>query len=721
MSLAPGQVFANDFELLRPLGAGGMGEVWLARERPLGREVPLKVMRDSDGPARSERFRREARALAALEHPSILPVLRGGEDPATRRPFIAMRAVLLSPEEIRRLCRETLRCPLPRGVAEAETAETGSPAGLAGGGASRPLSLADLLDGGKALPQEAVLRLARDLAGALGAAHAAGILHRDVKPSNVLYDASGRALLADLGLAKFVTRHSSLVTPAPPDSISLDGEGRAKFLGSPAYAAPEQFDPSTAATPATDWYSFGAVLCRALTGHRPGSPRRPSSFDPSHVARAWDPFLAALLEPDPARRVSETAAVLRWLDRIERAVSGRAARRAAALALAACAVVCAAAAHFHNAEFAEPGSHAEGAEAAEFVSHAEGAEAAEFVSHAEGAEAAEFVSHAEIAESAEPVPPEGDSAAADLPSVAPPDDVDPLWAKIASYSVYGGVPRVVARLEGRHVFLSRPLRFDGPANVEIVGPGRLDAEIVGTPKARVAILGGAAVIDTTEDRDPLHSPRFRLGAGAFLALPKVLRIFPDDFAEPYGEPDPENPKPGDRALRFSTPARSLADQMQLERVQLADAAVVAAGDELVAAPELGRELGWTNGVVWRTSAAHPWIVDAPGDGAVVGSIAGGVGESVLEMEIEDGEPCVVSVEGYWPGKADHGGRGAVFEVLSGDVVVYSDSSDRRPTDGWKPMNMSFYPGRHRITFRLRSDLWSPPGHLFAVRIKRTPE
>ena len=88
------------------------------------------------------------------------------------------------------------------------------------------------------------------------------------------------------------------------------------------------------------------------------------------------------------------------------------------------------------------------------------------------------------------------------------------------------------------------------------------------------------------------------------------------------------------------------------------------------------------------------------------------------MEIEDGEPCVVSVQGYWPGKADHGGRGAVFEVLSGDVVVFSDSSDRRPTDGWKPMNMSFYPGRHRITFRLRSDLGSPPGHLFAVRIRR---
>ncbi|MBQ6102427.1 MAG: hypothetical protein IJL06_02025, partial [Kiritimatiellae bacterium] len=624
--------------------------------------------------------------LAALDHPSILPVLRGGEDPATRRPFIAMRAVLLSPEEIRRLCRDVLRCPLPRGVAEAPVeprAESAKPADFSvgpAGGAPRPLSLADLLDGGKALPQEAVLRLARDLAGALGAAHAAGILHRDVKPSNVLYDASGRALLADFGLAKFtpVGGSGGGEPAAAASTVSLDGEGRAKFLGSPAYAAPEQFDPAAGpAGPALDWYSFGAVLCRALTGHRPGSPRKPSSFDPRHVSRAWDPFLAALLEPDPARRVSDTAEILRALDRVERRMAVRPARRATVLAAVLVAAV-AAAAHLRQAEPAKP----------------------------------QEPDDAEPASRATAWPPD---------SAKPQDPAwPPEWRAIASFSVYDGVPRAVARLEGRHVVLSEPLRLDGPQNVEIVGPGRLDAEISGTPDAHVSILG-AAVIDTTEDRDPLRSPRFRLGAGAFLALPKVLSLFPDDFAEPYDEPDPNDPKPGDRALRFSTPARSLADQMQLERVQLADAAVLAEGDELVAAPELGRELGWTNGVVWRTSAAHPWIVDAPGDGAVVGSIAGGVGESVLEMEIEDGEPCVVSVEGYWPGKADHGGRGAVFEVLSGDVVVYSDSSDRRPTDGWKPMNMSFYPGRHRITFRLRSDLWSPPGHLFAVRIKRMPE
>ena len=316
MPLTAGQSFASDYELLRPLGTGGMGEVWLARERPLGRDVALKAMRESDSPARSERFAREARALAALDHPSILPVLRAGTDPATRRPFLVTRAVLLSPSEIRRLCREILRCPLPH--ADPDSRGEGAPAAD-----PASVTLADLLENGKALPQEAVLRLARDLAGALGAAHGAGILHRDVKPSNILYDASGRALLADFGLAKFVTRHSSLVTSAaqPPDSISLDGEGRAKFLGSPAYAAPEQFDPAAGPpTPALDWYSFGAVVYRALTGHRPGSPRKPSSFDPRNVSGAWNSLLAALLEPDPARRLADAGEVARRLDRIERAI-----------------------------------------------------------------------------------------------------------------------------------------------------------------------------------------------------------------------------------------------------------------------------------------------------------------------------------------------------------------------------------------------------------------
>ena len=81
--LSPGALFAGDYELLRPLGEGGMGVVWLARERSLEREVALKIMRPSESATRLLRFAREARALAALDHPSILPVLHTGTDETT--------------------------------------------------------------------------------------------------------------------------------------------------------------------------------------------------------------------------------------------------------------------------------------------------------------------------------------------------------------------------------------------------------------------------------------------------------------------------------------------------------------------------------------------------------------------------------------------------------------------------------------------------------------
>ena len=350
--LAPGTILGGDFELVRPLGEGGMGVVWLARERPLDRDVALKVMRPSDSRTRERRFEREARALAALDHPSILPVLRTGVDSATGLHYIATRAALLTPEEIRHLCDEVFHCPYPRSHAEgaeaparweshaefaegaeaparwkshAESAEGAEPPPL-------PLSLGVLLEGGKALPEATVLRIACDLAGALAAAHAAGILHRDLKPSNILFEASGRALLADFGLAKFLEaqtespdgRAPSRSEGGPgaveaPDSLSLDESGARKFLGSPAYAAPEQFREGAVSTPALDWYSFGAVLYEALTGERPRSLRRPSSFDPAHISRRWDVLLAALLESDPARRLSDPAAILRALDRIEHA------------------------------------------------------------------------------------------------------------------------------------------------------------------------------------------------------------------------------------------------------------------------------------------------------------------------------------------------------------------------------------------------------------------
>ena len=333
-----GMVLGGDFELLRPLGEGGMGVVWLAHERSLNRDVALKLMRPSNSPTRERRFEREAQALAALDHPSILPVLRTGADSATGLRYIATRAVLLAPDDIRRLCDDLLLCPYPRSHAKgaeeeshaksAESAEaplvTRHSSLVTAEGAPRPLPLADLLEGGKALPESAVLRIARDLAGALAAAHAAGILHRDLKPSNILFDTDGRALLADFGLAKFTssgagTGGSGESSPDRLDTLSFDESGHPKFLGSPAYAAPETFRTGAdSATPAVDWYSFGAVLYEALTGQRPRSLRTPSSYDPAHISRTWDSFLAALLDPDPAKRLSDSAAIRRALDRIAR-------------------------------------------------------------------------------------------------------------------------------------------------------------------------------------------------------------------------------------------------------------------------------------------------------------------------------------------------------------------------------------------------------------------
>ena len=289
-TLRPGLVLGGEFELVRPLGEGGMGSVWLARDRSLGREVALKLLRPPDDPSARARlrdgFEREARILAVADHPSILPVYRRGEDPATGLAFYAMKACPLAAADVRRLCAAVFGCALPRDLGRWEEAP-------------RALTLADLLAGGKALPPRAVARIGEDLAGALRCAHALSppAVHRDVKPANVLFERDGRAVLADFGVAS----HPS---------------GGAGFAGTPDYAAPEQRRGAPPA-PAMDWYAFGAVLFEALAGERPRGGERPSSYDPRRISRRWDALLGALLEPDPARRLADGAAIAAALRRLQ--------------------------------------------------------------------------------------------------------------------------------------------------------------------------------------------------------------------------------------------------------------------------------------------------------------------------------------------------------------------------------------------------------------------
>ncbi len=215
----------DHFEILRLLGAGGMGWVFLARDasrtrgshsEPIAvpaRDVAIKVLKPelAGDPRARAYFLREVRHLQRLSHPHILPVL--AVSPAPERPYFVM--------------------PF-----------------MAGG------NLGDLLRPGESLPPQAGARIAREIATALHHAHRHGILHRDVKPSNVLLDAQGRAFLTDFGLARTVFNETLV------DFQSSAPEGTIAYL-SPGSAAGEVEDMRG------DIYSFGALLYELLTGRPP--------------------------------------------------------------------------------------------------------------------------------------------------------------------------------------------------------------------------------------------------------------------------------------------------------------------------------------------------------------------------------------------------------------------------------------------------------------------
>ena len=214
-TLPAGVRFGGDYEILRVLGAGGMATVYEAREEPIGRVVALKVL-DRAEPALRARFLAEARTMAGLRHPGVAEILRFGTDAATGLPFLAMKPY--------------------------------------------PGSLADRLGDSRALAEADAAALGLRLADALAALHAADppVVHRDVKPSNVLLDETGAPVLADFGVAKRLAPEETLHT--------LSSAGTQP--GTWSYAAPEQ-RTGLPLSPAADWYAFGVLLYRCLTGGFP--------------------------------------------------------------------------------------------------------------------------------------------------------------------------------------------------------------------------------------------------------------------------------------------------------------------------------------------------------------------------------------------------------------------------------------------------------------------
>jgi hypothetical protein len=207
------------------LAGGGMGSVYAARDERLGRRVAVKVLKEdlAAEPDFVERFRREARAVAALVHPNIANVFDYGED--GDRHYIVME--LVEGRDLARLLRDEGRPPI-----------------------------------GRAIP------ITSQLCDALGHAHSAGVVHRDVKPANVIVDPSDRVRVTDFGIAR-----------AQGDA-TLTGAG--SVLGTAQYISPEQASGGEIG-PASDVYSTGIVLYEVLTGTAPFTAESPISLALRHV------------------------------------------------------------------------------------------------------------------------------------------------------------------------------------------------------------------------------------------------------------------------------------------------------------------------------------------------------------------------------------------------------------------------------------------------------
>lgn len=235
-------------DVLSLLGAGGMGAVYKARQPVLGRFVALKILPGSQGGKFEERFNREARALARLNHPNIVAVYEFGQ--AGGLHYFIMEFV--DGANLRQL------------------------------EANRELS-----------PREA-LQIVPQICDALQYAHDEGVVHRDIKPENVLVDRKGRVKIADFGLAKILEQST--------DAHRLTAEGQ--VMGTPHYMAPEQVERPLAVDHRADIYSLGVVFYELLTGDLPLGNFQPPSRKVEVDVRLDEVVLRALAN-DPERRYQQ--------------------------------------------------------------------------------------------------------------------------------------------------------------------------------------------------------------------------------------------------------------------------------------------------------------------------------------------------------------------------------------------------------------------------------
>jgi eukaryotic-like serine/threonine-protein kinase len=228
------ELIDNRYRLDERIALGGMAEVWAAEDLELERRVAIKLLLGAD----PKRFAREARAAAGLSHPAICQLYDYGE--ADGRPYIVLEY-------------------LPGG------------------------NLEDRLASEKPLPDDETARIAGEVASGLAHAHERGLVHRDIKPGNVLFDEEGAAKITDFGIARVL------------DASTLTEAGT--LLGTAAYISPEQARGERA-TPASDVYSFGVILYRMLTGRLPFEAQSPLELAAMHES-AEPPTIESLRSDAP--------------------------------------------------------------------------------------------------------------------------------------------------------------------------------------------------------------------------------------------------------------------------------------------------------------------------------------------------------------------------------------------------------------------------------------
>src|SRR5947208_1231266 len=225
--LLVGQTIGH-YKISKRIGAGGMGEVYLATDLTAGRKAALKLlpMRFTGDAERLKRFQQEARAVVGLNHPNILTVYEIGEDHSTH--YIASELIE----------GETLRQRLMRGRIEVGEA----------------------------------VEVAIQVASALAAAHEAGIIHRDIKPENIMLRPDGYVKVLDFGIAKLAQSAFAEATADGAGSVTLGETNLGSILGTARYMSPEQTCGGQV-DKRTDIWSLGVVLYEMVTGHEPFSGR----------------------------------------------------------------------------------------------------------------------------------------------------------------------------------------------------------------------------------------------------------------------------------------------------------------------------------------------------------------------------------------------------------------------------------------------------------------